>query len=160
MEEPKHHFSKEQHINYLGSFPPIVQFVGVLLGVFLEFIFPTKLFPETTARVLGTIFILLATVLILWSQKVSADFRSSEKNGVVKNFSKGPYRWSDNPTSFSLALLVVGFGFLMNSLMIVILSAIGYLLSYKIYGSRKEKIMFEKYKDEYVDYKKKIKTLF
>ncbi len=153
-------FTHEQRINYLSSFPPIIQFVGVVLGVILEFIFPTKLFPVNISQTLGIIFIVLSTLLIFWSQKASAGFRAGEKKGHAPNFSSGPYKWSDNPTSFSLAILVVGFGFLMNSLMVVIFSAIGYLLSLSVYENKKKKIMTEKYKDQYVEYKKKVKSIF
>ncbi len=150
----------EQRINYLGSFPPIVQFVGVVVGVIIEFIFPTKMFPPETSQIVGIVFILVSTILIFWSQKASADFRVREKRGETNNFSSGPYKWSDNPTSFSLVLLVVGFGFLLNSLMVVIFSAIGYMFSLAFYESEKRKIMTEKYKDQYVEYKKKVKSLF
>lgn len=159
-QDQKPQFSSEQHINYLGSFPPMIQFAGLIIGVFMEFIFPTKMFPPRTAQVIGIALILLATIVILWSQKASAEFRSREKRGEARNFHKGPYRWSDNPTSFSLALLIIGFGFMLNSLMIVILSAVGYWISYVVYEEKKQKIMVERYKDDYVNYKKKIKSLF
>jgi protein-S-isoprenylcysteine O-methyltransferase Ste14 len=152
--------SREQHINYLGSFPPMVQFGGLILGVFMEFILPTKLFPPMTAKIIGTVLVVLATIIILWSQKASAEFRAREKKGEARNFRKGPYRWSDNPTSFSLAMLIIGFGFIVNSLMIVALSAIAYWISYIVYEEKKQKIMMETYKEEYIDYKKKINSLF
>jgi len=150
----------EQHLNYLSSFPPIIQFGALIIGVFMEFILPTKFFPSETAKIVGVVFVVLASVLILWSQKASAEFRRHEKNGEARNFRKGPYKWSDNPTSFSLGLLITGFGFLVNSFMIVVLAAVSYWVSYAIYENKKGKIMMEKYKEEYSDYKKKIKSLF
>ncbi len=162
MEDPNkdHNLSKEQNINYLGSFPPMIQMAGLIFGVFLEFIIPTKMFPPHTAQIIGAVLVVLATVVILWSQKTSAEFRKREKQGEARSFSKGPYRWSDNPTSFSLALLVIGFGFMLNSLMIVALSAVGYWLSYMVYERRKKILMEEHYKDDYINYKKKINSLF
>ncbi len=164
--ETSHHetshreLSSEQYISYLGSFPPIVQFSGLIIGVFMEFVFPTKMFPPHTAQMLGAIIVVLATLIIWWSQKTSAAFRLREKRGEARNFRKGPYRFSDNPTSFSLALLIVGFGCMLNSLMIVLLSIIGYWVSFIVYETKKRRIMLEKYKDDYADYKKKIKSLF
>lgn len=152
--------SDEQHINFLASFPPMIQFGGLIIGLFLEFIYPTKFFPPHTSQVIGTIIIVISSALILWSQKTSKKFRDTEKRGGVRNFTKGPYRYSDNPTSFALALLTIGFGFLVNSLAVVALSAIGYWISFAVYEQKKQKIMANKYKEEYVDYKKKIKSIF
>lgn len=153
-------YSDEQNINFLGSFPPMIQFGALIIGVFLEFVFPTKFFPPHTSQIIGAVIVVIASLLILWSQKTSKKFRDTEKRGGVRNFQKGPYRYSDNPTSFSLSLLIIGFGFLANSLGIVILSAIGYWISFAVYEQKKQKIMADKYKEEYVDYKKKIKSLF
>jgi protein-S-isoprenylcysteine O-methyltransferase Ste14 len=157
MDTRNNNITHEQRINYLGSFPPIIQFVGVIFGVFLSVLFPTKMVSDTLAQVLGIIFIVVATVLIFWSQKTSAKFRMREKKGELLDFHTGPYKWLSNPTSFSLAILVIGFGFLMNSVMIICLSAVGYWLSYIIYEEEKQKIMTEKYKDDYTNYKKKVK---
>lgn len=154
------HKTQEQEINYLGSFPLIVQFVGVILGVLFEFIMPTKMFPPITSQIIGVLLLVISTILIFWAQRASAAFRDRERRGEARNFLSGPYKWSDNPTSFSLFLMVVSFGFLMNSLMVVIFSGIGYIISHIIYENKKEKILMEKYKDEYVEYKKKVKSLF
>jgi protein-S-isoprenylcysteine O-methyltransferase Ste14 len=160
QEDQPRTLTQEQRINYLGSFPPIIQFVGVILGVLLEFVFPTKMFPPQTSQTIGVLVLVLATIIIFWAQRASAEFRRRERNGEAQNFSMGPYKWSDNPTSFALFLLVIGFGFLMNSLMVVIFSGIGYWISHIVYQNEKGKIMLEKYKGDYVEYKKKVKSLF
>ncbi len=157
MKNPQ--FSPEQRINYLSSYPPIIQFIGVILGVCFDFFFPTKA-PATHWGQIGGIFlILIATIVIFWSQKASAAFRTREKRGDPRHFLGGPYKWSSNPTSLALFLLIIGFGFLINSLMIILMSAIGYWISFIVYEEKKQKIMTEKYKNEYTDYQKKIKSL-
>jgi protein-S-isoprenylcysteine O-methyltransferase Ste14 len=156
MDTRNNNITHEQRINYLGSFPPILQFIGVIFGIFLSVLFPSKMLPAGLANTVGITLIVVATTLIFWSLKTSAKFRKREKKGEARNFHTGPYKWLSNPTSFSLAILVIGLGFLMNSLMIICLSAVGYWLSYIIYEEEKEKIMTEKYKDEYTEYKKKV----
>ncbi|MEN9582976.1 MAG: Phospholipid methyltransferase [Candidatus Parcubacteria bacterium] len=157
MDKRNNNITHEQRISYLGSFPPIIQFIGVILGVFLSILIPSKMLPSGLAHVLGILFILVATLLIFWALKTSARFRHRERKGEARNFHSGPYRWLRNPTSFSLAVLVIGLGFLMNSLMIVCLSAVGYWLSYIVYEEEKERIMEEKYKEEYINYKNKVR---
>lgn len=149
----------EQKINHLGSFPPMVQFMGVLIGAFVDFFYPWRLFPERTSTAIGLLFLLFATMIIAWSQSASRKFRRSEREGKEISFFNGPYRFSSNPTSFGLALLTIGLGFLLNSIIIVGASAVAFWLSHIFYNIRKEKIMEEKYQDEYRNYKKKIKTI-
>lgn len=157
MDTKNSNLTHEQKINYFGSFPPIVQLVGIVVGIGLEIIFQTKIFPQDTARLVGIILIIISTIIIFWALKTSHNFRKNEKRGESRNFHKGPYRWSDNPTSFSLAILIVGFGTLVNSLMIVIMSALGYIVSYFLFEKKKQKLMLEKYSDDYKNYKDKLK---
>jgi protein-S-isoprenylcysteine O-methyltransferase Ste14 len=160
MEElNKKMMTTEQRINQLGSFPPMVQFIGVLLGAFVDVLYPWRLFPPHTSTILGFVFLLLSTALIVWSQSASAEFRKNEREGKQRTFLNGPYRYSSNPTSFGLALLTIGLGFLLNSIVIVSASVAAFWISHMIYTSRKEKILEEKYQDEYREYKKKIKTI-
>jgi protein-S-isoprenylcysteine O-methyltransferase Ste14 len=160
MESKKHDLTHEQQITYWGSFPPIIQFLGLIIGIIFEYFFPTKMFPPHTSEILGIVLIILGSIIIFSAQKASAAFRARERRGEVRVFHKGAYRWFHNPTSFALALLVIGLGFILNSLMIVLLSAVGYWLSYIVYEEKKQRIMTEKYKDDYTNYKKKIKSIF
>jgi protein-S-isoprenylcysteine O-methyltransferase Ste14 len=156
----KRDFTHEQHITYLGIFPPMIQFLGLVIGIIFQYFFPAKMFPQSISETVGIILIILGTIIVYMSQKASAAFRARERRGEARVFHKGVYRWFHNPTSFALALLVIGLGFILNSLMIVLLSAVGYWLSYIVYEEKKQRIMTEKYKDDYTNYKKKIKSIF
>lgn len=160
MQKIPEKLTDEQRISQLASFPPMVQFMGVLVGAVFEVVYPTHLFPEKAAHIIGVVFLALATIVIVWSQKSSAEFRRREKEGKERNFHLGPFRYSKNPTSFSLALLIIGLGFLLNSLMIISGAVVAYWLSYIVYHKQKEKILTAKYSDDYENYKKKIGSIF
>ncbi len=143
----------------MASFPPMTQFVGLILGALLDFLYPVRLFPPETATKIGLLVLFVSTLIIIWSQHASNKFRRNEKEGKTRTFLNGPYRFSTNPTSFGLALLTISLGFILNSIIIVGASAAAFLISHFFYGVRKEKLLEEKYQDEYREYKKKIKTI-
>jgi protein-S-isoprenylcysteine O-methyltransferase Ste14 len=130
-------------------------FISLLIGLSFDFAFPLKIFRETTLTPLGILFLALGTFLILWAQKSSLKLR---KEDITKeSFSHGPYHYTRSPTHFGLFLLILGFGFTVNALFIIIFSIISLFVTKFIFLKKEEKILAEKYGAPYLEYKKSVK---
>ncbi|KKR82839.1 MAG: hypothetical protein UU30_C0020G0015 [Candidatus Nomurabacteria bacterium GW2011_GWA2_40_97] len=83
-------------------------FILFLLSLFLDFIFPLKIFEETALISVGIIFLILGTFLIFWAQRTSHKLKKENINKEI--FYHGPYCYTRSPTHFGLFLLMLGFG--------------------------------------------------
>lgn len=98
--------------------PPIIYLVALLLGLGLDYLWPTTLLPGLWRYVIGSL-LLIANIPIM--APVVTLFKKSETPFL--DFSKpttllitdGPYKHSRNPSYISLTLLYLGLGFSFNS---------------------------------------------
>jgi protein-S-isoprenylcysteine O-methyltransferase Ste14 len=103
--------------------------------------------------------ILLGSMLIYWAQSTSSSTKNEmEKEGVVRDFARGPYKYSRNPTHIGLAIMTLGLGLLINSLFSVVLTVIASLITKFIFVKEEELLLEKKYGQTYCDYKKKVNT--
>lgn len=135
----------------------LMYFFAVVAGLLLEITLPIKVIPQTVASSIGIVFLILAPLLIIWAQRSSVP-RSLNDERSAKDFSKGPYAFSRTPTHLGLDLLIIGFGFLLNSVFIIIFSIISYVLTRFIFVRKQEKILGEKYGRDYHEYKKSVRA--
>ena len=130
-------------------------FISFLLGLFLDFIFPFKIFKSPGVVSLGAVLLALGTLLVVWAQKSS---RSLSKENITKEtFYRGPYRYTRSPTHFGLFLLMFGFGIVANALFIVLFSIISFVVTKFLFIKKEEKILAEKYGAPYLEYKASVK---
>lgn len=137
----------------------ITYFTALVLGLILDYLYPLRVMSETLVS-LGPLLLILATVLIFWSQKTSdrtKKHRLDPENLTAKEFRKGPYTYLRSPTHLGLALLVLGFGFLSNSVIIVCAAMVTFLVTRYIFVVKEEKYLEKKYGKAYEDYKKTVR---
>jgi len=126
-----------------------------LVGIFLDFLFPIKIFKSPTAVLVGLFFLFLATIIILWAQATSRNLK--KETLTKKTFSKGPYRITRSPTHWGLFFLIFGFGFTINAFFLIISSIISLIVT-KLFFLKKEELLLEKkYGEPYQSYKKSVK---
>ncbi|MFA6585947.1 MAG: isoprenylcysteine carboxylmethyltransferase family protein [Candidatus Paceibacterota bacterium] len=129
-------------------------FISFLFSLFLDFIFPVKIFDNSAISSIGAILLVLGTLLILWAQKTSHNLN---KDNLTKNsFSHGPYRFTRSPTHYGLFLLILGFGFVTNAFFIIVFSVFSFFITKFIFIRKEEKILAEKYGAPYLEYKKSV----
>ena len=93
----------------------------------------------------GLLFIFLAPLIIVWSQKSIKSFVANEQSGKgERKFSYGPYRWSRNPTYVALALLTLGFALIANSLPMLLGTIIAFYIVNIAIVRREEKLLHKK----------------
>lgn len=136
-----------------------VYLLALFAGVFLDIIFPIRVFSENMV-VFGAIFLIVASVLIVWAQNTSRVLhhvkRGKEKLETV-DFCRGPYCVSRSPTHWGLFLLIMSFGFLLNSILTIIAGAVAFFVSRGFFLKKEENILTQKYGEEYLKYKKQVK---
>lgn len=134
----------------------LLYFLLFLTSVFLDSKFPLFIVEGYNSLIfLGSICLLFGTSLVLWAQKSSHKF--NKENLTKESFCNGPYCYTKNPTHYGLFFLMVGFGMIINSLLILIFSLISFLITKLVFLKKEEKILEEKYGTPYLEYKKSVK---
>ncbi|MBU0612214.1 isoprenylcysteine carboxylmethyltransferase family protein [Patescibacteria group bacterium] len=143
------------NIHALQLYSYIFYFFMLLLGVFLDFIFPIGIPIQSILMPISVSFLIIASVLIIWAQNANRNLNT--ENLTKETFSSGPYFFIKNPTHMGLFLLVLGFGILANAFFVVIFTIISYVVTKFIFLKREEKILEAKYGEPYMEYKKSVK---
>jgi protein-S-isoprenylcysteine O-methyltransferase Ste14 len=130
-------------------------FILFLFGLYLDFVFPLKIFDNYTMTSIGAILLVFGTFLIFWAQKSSLNLK--KENISKETFLHGPYRYTRSPTNLGLFLLTMGFGIIVNALFVVISSIISFIIGRFIFIKKEEKILAEKYGVPYIEYKESVK---
>ena len=129
-----------------------VYFLLFLIGVFLDLFLKLKFFNFFFMVPIGVSLIFLASLFILWAQKTSRNLK--KENLTKESFYKGPYCFTRSPTHLGLFLLMLGFGIMNSSTLIVIFSIFSFIITRLVYLQKEEKILEKKYGAPYIEYKK------
>lgn len=132
-------------------------FALLLVGVCLDLVFDYEVFSNSVMVPVGFIFLILATIIILWAQKTGRELR---KNTEIKteHFRRGPYFYTRIPTQWGLFFLIFGFGIVTNSFFVILSTVISFLISKFVFiDKHHDRILINKYGDAYAEYKKLFK---
>lgn len=126
--------------------------VGVIMDTIIVFHFSFNYHAEA-----GFFVIVLGTLLVYWAQHTSSSSKKeSLKKNSPRNFAKGPYKYTRNPTHVGLMLMTLGFGIMIGSYFIVLLTLFSFLTSKLVFLPREEDLLVKKYGEDYVNYQKKV----
>jgi protein-S-isoprenylcysteine O-methyltransferase Ste14 len=149
----------EGMVHFVLSHSYSVFLFAVVLGVIIDIVIPISAFTAVRYQYAGLGMIFLGSMLIYWAQSTtSATKKEMEEEGAVRDFARGPYKYSRNPTHIGLTVMTLGLGFLIQSLFSVVLIIIAALITKFIFVKQEEDILEEKYGQSYCDYKKKVRT--
>jgi protein-S-isoprenylcysteine O-methyltransferase Ste14 len=125
------------------------------MGFFLDIIFPIKIFESVLVRYFGVLVVLFATFLIFWAQRTS---RNLDKSNLTKeSFQKGPYNFTRGPTHLGLFLLIIGFGFVANTIFVIFFTVVAFFITKLVFLKEQEMLLEERYGDPYREYKKSVR---
>jgi len=146
-------------VHYILSHSYSVYLFAVVLGVIFDTIIPIDSFNGIAYKYTGLVMIVVGSLLIYWAQSTSSVTKQEmETEGKVRDFARGPYKYSRNPTHIGLAVMTVGLGLLINSLFSVIFIVLAFVITKSIFIKQEEMILEEKYGQAYCDYKNKVRT--
>lgn len=126
---------------------------GIIIEHTLELYFSFPFYNE-----IGFFVMTLGTLLVYWAQSTSS---RSKKNALRnktghRNFALGPYKYTRNPTHVGLMLMTLGFGILIGSFFVIILTLFAFITSKLVFLPAEEKLLEDKYGEDYTMYKKKV----
>lgn len=136
-----------------------IYLVALAVGVILDVFFKFRPFSEN-ARLPGLVIIAAASGLIVWAQNSSRALRRARQNKErleTRDFCRGPYCVSRSPTHWGLVLLVVGFSLVINSAFVLAAGILAFILTRSVFLSEEEKMLAQKYGEEYLRYKKQVR---
>lgn len=161
MDKDNQNLNKEKKapagvVHVLLSNSYIIFFFSVVLGVIFDALFPIRVFNGIAYEYIGLFMIIVGSYIVYWAQSATSTTNLTDKRDI-NFFLKGPYKYTRNPTNFGLTFTVLGLGFLINSLFIVIFILIVYFISKLIFIKKQDIILEEKYGDVFREYKRKVK---
>ncbi|MEK7190138.1 MAG: methyltransferase [Patescibacteria group bacterium] len=130
-------------------------FILFLVGLYLDLVFNLKVFNDSLVILIGLLFLIFGTFLILWAQKTS---RSLKKENISREtFCHGPYCYTRSPTHLGLFSLMLGFGMMTNAFFVILFSFFSFIIAKFVFLAKEEKILAQKYGAPYLEYKKLVK---
>ena len=148
---------KEETVHNILAYSYFNYFTGFVLGLLIDLFFKLRIIPQYLTY-LGLPIMILASLLILWAQKTSSKLKKTKETVNVEDFKNGPYRFSRSPTNIGLMFLILGFGVLTNSIILVATIIIFSVISHKVFIQKEEQILEKMYGEQYSLYKKSVKS--
>ncbi|MCW8804115.1 MAG: isoprenylcysteine carboxylmethyltransferase family protein, partial [Ignavibacteriaceae bacterium] len=139
--------------------PPTYFAVCLIITVLLHYFLPIKQIINYPFNLLGFLFFLIGGVLNIWTdqlfKKNETTVKPDEKPSAF--IQTGPFKISRNPMYLGMAILLIGIGFILGS----ITSFAGFVLfiiTMEIaFIPQEDMNLQEKFGDEYLAYKKRIR---
>ena len=152
---------------FVGVLLFLVFFPALMYAVAVNFVVPVDSLIAST--VVGAIFVLIGAVFMVWSNidmvKIGRGcptdgFNIALGERTKKLIVQGPYKYTRNPMLFGTFVFYVGLALLFNSYSALIVPIV--FISYMVWHVKKfeEPRLYNDFKDEYVEYKKRTPLLF
>jgi len=143
-------------------FPPAIYLAGIAAGLLLQWAWPVRIAPGSTAmlvRGLGVLLLALWLGLDTWALVTffRAGLAPNPARPVKALLSHGPYRFTRNPMYLSLALMQIGLALLANSLWMALFCVPALYLVRRLVIDREEEYLARKFPANYQAYKQRVR---
>ena len=156
--EEKEHIHKNGAVHFILAHSYLTLLFVIILGVLFDTFLNDKIFSNNIYKYIGLFMMIISSIIVLWAQKTSFDYKNEKlKNNFDSQFEQGPYKYLRHPTYFSLFIMTIGFGLIINSFFSVIFTIVAYVIVKFFFLKKEEKILEQKYGEAYGKYKKKVK---
>ncbi len=149
-----HEFSAHSYFVYL---------IAIVVGLGLDQFYPVIVTLPVLNEV-GTFLVLVGTFFVFWAMRSShktIGVRHGGESGQdevhANHFHVGAYCVTRAPTQFGLFLMTLGLGFIFNSVYMIALAIIAFIISRFVFVPKKEENLLKKYGQSFSDYKKKVR---
>ncbi len=134
--------------------PPVVYLVFLLIGIGLEYYWPSPFLPQVAQYPVGiTVIILSFVVFGMVLREFSASSSSVDhRRPTTEVISSGPFRYSRNPIYVSMTMLCTGIAMVTNNLWILVMMIPAVLVIHYLVIIKEEAFLEEKFGDEYRRY--------
>ncbi len=139
----------------------LVYFASILIGLAIDIGWQYHLEQTLLTGIVGWVLIVVGPAIVYWAQHSSVKLavkRICDVHGICPDdFRKGPYAFTRSPTNFGLFLMIIGLGFILSSVSVVVTTIIAFLLTRYVFIRKEEQLLEEKYGDAYRDYKSQVR---
>lgn len=149
---------KPDTIHYILSRSYSLYLFSIIAGVIIDTVIYRLKFSFPFYSEIGFFIMFIGSVVVYWSQQSSSrSKREFKKNpGSKRNFARGPYKYSRNPTHIGLMIASLGFGVLAGSFFIIMFILFAFVTSLLVFLPKEEALLAKKYGQDYIDYQKKV----
>jgi len=141
--------------------PSLLVFV-VIIGFMLDSFFPTQYFFATWTQYIGMGLIFTGTLIVVWAMNSLKIIRRRIKKHEGIHLYTGAYRYDRHPDYVGYVCISFGFGFLLQSTIILILAALFVFVLRTIMDKKETHLVNDDspMRGHYIEYKKKVKRFF
>lgn len=139
--------------------PPVIFLISMALAFGLHTVFPINMGLPIVAQYLGGLIILSALVLVFYISQIFSRLKTSIEpwKPTTAIISTGIYAYSRNPIYVAFCLVPVGLGLIMNSVWLLLSFLPAAFLVYVIAIKKEEFYLEEKFGEEYLAYKARVR---
>ena len=139
--------------------PPLIYGISILCGIGLDKLYPLAMPFDLHGTVYGGFIIAIAIAIALWAliqfHREGTDVRPDRPDDVL--LTSGPYRYSRNPLYIVLTLAQVTAAVWLNSLWVLLLTAVSIVVISRYAIAREEQYLEKVFGQDYLDYKKRVR---
>ena len=137
---------------------PAQHLIAIALGIVLQIIFKTEIFRSAIPGLsIGIPLIVFGTFVSVWAVIQARNHKMEAHTRLLTN---GPYRLSRNPMYVAWSTIHLGIGFSSNSVWIIVLLPLVALYTHFVDVIKEERILVDKFGDEYAMYLKRVRRYF
>ncbi len=144
------------------TYAPSLFIIFVMLGFMADAYYPTNNFASFWWQPLGLTLLVVGTLLIWWAMMSLKKIRRSIKRREGVNMHVGAYAYMRHPDYIGYILIGVGFGFALQSVIVVVSSVLFWYILRKIADHKEVHVSNDEspMRDHYREYTKKVKRYF
>ncbi|MBP6925504.1 MAG: isoprenylcysteine carboxylmethyltransferase family protein [Candidatus Pacebacteria bacterium] len=150
------YFSKSNMISYA----PAIFFVVLLIGVIIHINSPIAFIHPLIGFLFGFILLLVSPIITIQALRARNTLYIPVMERTCTNFDIGPYRVSRHPVYLGFALMLVGVAFVMNALVVLLLTGALIIFFSVFVIPEEDKELAERCPDVYQEYKKRVRMWF
>ena len=139
--------------------PPLLLLACLGLGFLLRWLAPLSVPMSTVPSIIGPAIVALAFAIFFWAARTMLSGHASIPTNTPTDaiVTGGPFRFSRNPIYLSMILLQIGVGAWTTSLWFFVLAAISVgLLTWGVI-LREERYLEQKFSNEYLSYRSRVR---
>ncbi|MES2930429.1 MAG: methyltransferase [Patescibacteria group bacterium] len=146
-------------VHIVLSYSYVMFLMAVVAGLVLDLVYHITIFSGPFYSYAGFIMIVAGSYLVYWAQSTSRCTKEEMKKGLTgRDFERGPYKYSRNPTHLGLTLMTLGLGLILHSFFSVVCIIVASVISKFIFLKKEERLLEKKYGQTYCEYKRKVRT--
>lgn len=139
--------------------PPLIYVVPLGIGLYLNRANPFPIMPARFAQTIGVAllglgFILGLSAFVQFWRKHTSVMPYSPTTAIIQS---GPFRLTRNPLYVAMTLLYVGVALIMNAAWPLLLLPLVLLIVHRGVIQREERYLEQKFGDEYISYKSRVR---